>query len=148
MGQTNCFGSLLAACPAREPQPWRCVHLRYEATCSRSSAGQPCFAVVCSAFVRVQELSKTRHEIVFNESESTSLGGSWEEGKRGEDVSENSFETRARSLEPTHTATCVDEFLLKACALRQEKLSFCNKNGAACHAHIRDPRHIFFCGKK
>ena len=128
--------------------PRGCVHVRYRAACARSSAGQPCFAVLCSAFWRVQRLPGTRYGIVFNESEGTSPERLWEEGKTGEDINENLSETSRKSLEPSRNATCEDEFLLKACASRQEKLSFCHKNGAACHAHIRDPRYIFFCGEK
>ena len=49
----------------------------------------------------------------------------------------------------THTtSTCEDEYLLKACASRQEKLSFCNKNCAARYAHIAHPRIFFLRGKK
>jgi hypothetical protein len=51
-------------------------------------------------------------------------GASWEEGKVGEELGENPHETSAETLQPTLTATCEDEFLLKACASRQEKLSF------------------------
>jgi hypothetical protein len=70
-------------------------------------------------------------------------GCSGEEGKTGEDRTENPRVTCGKWLEPTHSVTCVYEFLLKACASRQEKLSFCRKNGAARHAHIPDPRGFF-----
>jgi hypothetical protein len=38
--------------------------------------------------------------------------------------------------------------LWNRCVSRQEKVSVCYKNSAACHKHIGDPRHIPFCGKK
>jgi hypothetical protein len=42
----------------------------------------------------------------------------------------------------------LDEFLLKACASRQEKLPFCHENGAASNADVADPRRISRRGQK
>jgi len=50
-----------------------------------------------------------------------------------------------KSIKPTQTATCLDEFLLKDCASWLEKLSFCYKNSAARHAHIGHLRRIRSC---
>ena len=59
---------------------------------------------------------------------------------RSENLRENSHETSGNPVELTQGVTCNDESLLKACALRQEKLSLCNKNGAARNPHIGYPR--------
>src|SRR5208337_3447499 len=67
---------------------------------------------------------------------STSTLSAWEEGKTSETMRENTHETSGNQVEQTQNATCNDESLLKACALRQEKLSLCHKNGAARNAHI------------
>src|ERR1035437_430693 len=78
---------------------------------------------------------------------STGLPDSWEEGKTGETRSENPRETSEKWLDLRHTVTCNDESLLKACALRQEKPSFCHKNGAARAAHIGAPRKFKVGGR-
>jgi hypothetical protein len=71
---------------------------------------------------------------------STSEGCVWKEGKTGETVRENPEETGEDGLDLRHNVTCDYENLLKVCASRQEKLSFCYKNSAARDAHIRDRR--------
>jgi hypothetical protein len=60
----------------------------------------------------------------------------WEEGKRSEEAAENPTETSGKRVALSSGATCDDEYLLKACASRQEKPAFCHKNGAATNPHI------------
>jgi hypothetical protein len=55
---------------------------------------------------------------------------------------ENPKVTDEKWLQLTHTVTCNYECLLKACALRQEKLSFCHRNGAARSPRTGDPRRF------
>jgi len=78
----------------------------------------------------------------------TFRGTSWEERNSSENTAENNNEINRKRLGLTHFSTCDDEFLLKACASRQEKPSFCYRNGAACNADIRDPRRIEMRRKK
>ena len=47
-----------------------------------------------------------------------------------------------KRLDITDISTYSDEFLLKACASRQEKLPFCHENSAPPNAYIRDLRRI------
>jgi hypothetical protein len=70
----------------------------------------------------------------------TSPGGSAKEGKAGENGTENRTETGGNPVAKRYVATCDDEYLLKACASRQEKTAFCNKNSAAADPNIGDPR--------
>src|ERR1700679_377319 len=91
--------------------------------------------------MRAREFSVTKRKI-------TRHGDSMKEGKAGEDRSENLCVTSGNFLEPTPTVTCDYEYLLKPCASRQEKLSFCYKNGAARYAHIGDPRHFISRSQK
>ena len=84
-------------------------------------------------------------QIVSMKAKSTSLCGAWEEGKVSEIPCENPHETSKNWLGLTQSATCNDECLLKACASRQEKPSFCHKNGAARHAHIGDSSRLPLC---
>ena len=60
----------------------------------------------------------------------------------------NLVEKLGKRLDITDIATYLYEFLLKACASRQEKLSFCHKNSAASDAHIRDAGRIAPCRQK
>lgn len=68
----------------------------------------------------------------------TTLGESWKERKAGEEKRENPTETSGNPLVRTSIATWDDEYLLKVCASRQEKASFCYKNSAAPDANIGD----------
>ena len=79
---------------------------------------------------------------------STSAGERKKERIRREDDLENPIETSGKPVAATHIVTCKDEYLLKACASGQEKLSFCNKNCAAGNAHIAHPRGISSRGEK
>ena len=60
-------------------------------------------------------------------------------------TSGNLAEKLGKPLHITDIATYLDEFLLKACASRQEKLSFCHKNSAASDADIGNVRRISRC---
>src|ERR1019366_296802 len=71
-----------------------------------------------------------------------------EERKTSENLSAIPPDPCENWLDLTHTVTCNDEGLLKACALRQEKPSFCHKNGAAPDAHIRHLRRLHCCTEK
>src|ERR1700691_3054193 len=79
---------------------------------------------------------------------STSHRTAWEERNRGEDRVEKHHVTCANPAGETHSETCNDESLLKACVLRQEKLSLWNKNNAACNMHISHLQQIAFCAEK
>jgi len=70
----------------------------------------------------------------------TSPEAAWEEGTGGESRDENPTETSGKPIVDTYPATCDDEYLLKACASRQEKAAICYKNSAAADANIGDPR--------
>jgi hypothetical protein len=85
---------------------------------------------------------KIADKIVAMLAKITSLQAALEERRTGETPCENHHETTGNRVGRTQDATCKDESLLKACALRQEKQSLCNKNGAARHAYIGDPRRI------
>jgi hypothetical protein len=61
------------------------------------------------------------------------------ERKAGENAIENPRVTSGKFIEATRSVTCEYEYLLKACASRQEKPPFCNKNSAARDPHIADP---------
>ena len=54
----------------------------------------------------------------------------------------NLVEKLGKRLDITDIATYLYEFLLKACASRQEKLSFCHKNSAPPDPDIGDLRRI------
>jgi hypothetical protein len=64
------------------------------------------------------------------EAKITRVGVAWIEGKRGETQPENLYGTEQNCVDLRLIATYDDEFLLKACASRQEKPSECRKNGA------------------
>src|ERR1700678_412421 len=68
---------------------------------------------------------------------STIPGARWKERMAGEEFAENQHETSGNRLRQTCVSTWDDEFLLKPCASRLEKLAFCNKNSAAAHANVR-----------
>ena len=67
------------------------------------------------------------------------------EAKRGVEIWGKSL---GKWLRITEIASYLDEFLLKPCASRQEKLSFCHKNSAAPDADIGDLRRIAPRGQK
>jgi hypothetical protein len=76
-----------------------------------------------SSHLRAMEMSSMNRK-------STGRGDPWEEGKRGENPDVNAPVTSGKPLAPTLNAICNDEFLLKACASRQEKPSNCHRNSA------------------
>ena len=61
---------------------------------------------------------------------------------------ENWLKQLGKRLDITDISTYLDEFLLKACASRKEKLPFCHENSAAPNTHIRNPRRISRRGQK
>lgn len=61
---------------------------------------------------------------------STCCGLRWEEGRRGEKTSVNNYENCANASPFSIRWTCLDEYLLKVCASRQEKADVCHKSGA------------------
>jgi hypothetical protein len=69
-------------------------------------------------------------QVPSTEAKTKGPGEQNKEGIKSEDAHRNLPVTEEKWLEITPVSTCADEYLLKACASRQEKATICNTNSA------------------